>query len=250
MKKKLLFIDPVYDNSYKDLFLKSFNEIKGNNTEVDFVSLGDKPGPDHLEYNCYEIMVMPDILRMVRQAEQENYDAVIIGCFYDPALRACREISRKMAISFPAEASLHIASTLGENISIIVGRQKWIPEIKENVHKYGFSNKIVSIKPLNLGVLDFQKDHKATLKKMRACAIEAVEKDGADAIILGCTMELGFYKQLQEELGVPVIDVSLAAFKYAEFFAELKQKLNWTHSKKVGYESPPLSEIKRFQPFL
>ena len=246
MKKRLLFIDPVYDNSFKDIFLKSFNEIKDVQTEVNVVSLGEKQGPDHLEYSCYEIMVMPDILRIVWQAEKDDYDAVIIGCFYDPALRACREISSKMAVSLPAEASLHIAATLGENISIIVGRQKWIPEKKENVHKYGFSNKVVSIKPLNLGVLDFQKDHKETMKKIRSCALEAVERDGADVIILGCTMELGFYKQLQEELGVPIIDVSLAAFKYAEFLAELKQKLDWTHSKKVGYESPPQLEIEKF----
>ncbi|WP_342605205.1 aspartate/glutamate racemase family protein [Peribacillus sp. FSL E2-0159] len=247
--KKILFIDPVYNDEYLHFFSEYFDKLKEDDTDVDVISLGEKHGPEHLEYSCYEIMVMPDIIRTVKKAEERGYDAAIIGCFYDPALRACREVSEKMVISAPAEASLHIASTLGENISIIVGRQKWIPEIKENVHKYGFSQKVASIRPLELGVLDFQKDHAQTLKKMRTAAIEAVEKDGADVIVLGCTAEIGFFEELQKELGIPVVDVSLAAFKYAEFLASIKQKLDWTHSKRIGYESPPIKEMETFRLF-
>jgi allantoin racemase len=43
---------------------------------------------------------------------------------------------------------------------------------------------------------------------------------------------------------VPVIDAVLAPLKYAEFLIELKEKINWTHSKIEGYETPPISEIK------
>jgi allantoin racemase len=246
MSKRVLYIDPVYNDDYLGLFQEHFDRIKEAGTLVDVVSLGAGQGPEHLEYNCYEVMVMPDILRAVKQADEAGCDAAIIGCFYDPALRACREISKNMAVTAPAEASLHIAATLGESISIIVGRQKWIPEMKENVHKYGFGHKLASFKPLELGVLDFQRNHAETLKKIRAAAAEAIERDGADVIILGCTAELGFFGQLQQELGVPVLDVSLASLKYAEFLAGLKQKLSWGHSKRVGYQPPPDEEVEAF----
>ncbi|MDF2680579.1 MAG: hydantoin racemase [Brevibacillus sp.] len=249
MGTKILYIDPICSDDDVELFTSQFSQIVGPNTTVDVASFGTKSGPLHLEYNCYEVMVMPDIVHMVKKAEEDGYDAAIIGCFYDPALRACREVSKYMAITAPAEASLHIATTLGESVSIIVGRQKWIPEMKENVHKYGFSHKLASFKSLEMGVLDFQKDHKMTMSRIRQAAREAIERDGADVIILGCTAEIGFYQELQDELGFPVIDVSLASVKYAEFLVNIKQKMKWSHSKKVGYQSPPDLEVKAFHLF-
>jgi allantoin racemase len=116
--------------------------------------------------------------------------------------------------------------------------------MEENVINYGFRDKLASFKSVNLGVYDFHKDEKLTEKLLKKAAKEAIEKDGAEVIILGCTIQFGFYKELQEYLGVPVIDAVLAPLKYAEFLIELKEKINWTHSKIGGYETPPISEIK------
>ncbi len=243
MEKRILWINPVTTDLFNTIFKSEFDRIKQAGTIVDVVSLTPGPGPTHLEYNCYEVMLMPEILRVIKKAEEDGYDAAIIGCFYDPVLRAAREISKKMVVTAPAEASLHIASTLGESISIIVGRRKWIPEMRENVHKYGFADKLASFKSLDMGVHDFQKDHQVTMQRMREAAREAVEKDGANVLVLGCTIEFGFYREIQEELGVPVIDASLAPFKYAEFLIELNQKFGWSHSKLDGYQSPPDDEV-------
>jgi allantoin racemase len=40
-----------------------------------------------------------------------------------------------LVVTAPAEASMHIAVTLGQRFSIIVGRTKWIPLMRENVIK-------------------------------------------------------------------------------------------------------------------
>lgn len=249
MKKKILFINPLHTDVFDKEFISQFNRFKSPETEVDLISFKPGEGPIHLEYNCYEAAVIPELIRTVKKAELDGYDAAIIGCFYDPALRACREVAEKMVITAPAESALHIATTLGENFSIIVGRRKWIPEMRENVHKYGFSQKLSSFKSIELGVHDFQKDHEETKKRIRQAAKEAIEKDGADVIVLGCTAEFGFFEVLQEELGVPVIDASLSPFKYAEFLVELKQRLAWSHSKEVGYQSPPANEVCDFRLF-
>jgi len=244
MGKKILWINPVATDALDTVFRAEFEKVKEPDTSVDVVSLAARPGPTHLEYNSYEVLIMPELLKLVKQAEDDGYDAAVIGCFYDPMLRAAREISQKMAVTAPAEACLHIAATLGESISVIVGRDKWIPEMKENVHKYGFGHKLASFVSIGLGVHDFQRDHAVTERKMREAVKKAVEEDGADVIVLGCTMEFGFYQQIQEAYGVPVIDASLAPFKYAEFLAELRQKLKWGHSKRVGYQSPPQAELQ------
>ncbi|BAD77182.1 MULTISPECIES: aspartate/glutamate racemase family protein [Geobacillus] len=249
MGKKILWINPVATNLFDETFKKEFEKVKQPDTMVDVVSLPPASGPTHLEYNCYEVMIMPEILRMIKKAEEEEYDAAIIGCFYDPALRAAREITEKMVVTAPAESSLHIAATLGESISIIVGRRKWIPEMRENVHKYGFGEKLASFKSIDMGVHDFQRDRNETVRRIKQAAQEAKEKDGADVIILGCTIEFGFYHEVQAEIGIPVIDASIAPLKYAEFLVEINQKFGWGHSKLYGYQSPPNEEIEAWNLF-
>jgi allantoin racemase len=242
---KILFIDPVGTDLFDQSIKEYLETAKHPETQVDVVSL--ERGPMHLEYHYYEALVIADTLHTVRKAELDGYDAAVIGCFYDPGLLEAREITEKLVVTAPAEAAMHIATTLGHSFSILVGRRKWIPKMHENVVKYGFSEKLASFKSLDMGVYDFQKDPALTAQRMRDAAREAVEVDGAEVIILGCTIEFGFYKELQEELGVPVIDAILAPFKYAEFLSELKERFAWTHSKIYGYESPPRSEIAEWK---
>jgi allantoin racemase len=58
----------------------------------------------------------------------------------------------------PAEACMHLATTVGERVSILVGRSKWIPEMHENAVKYGFADKIASFRLLRMTVNEFQQD--------------------------------------------------------------------------------------------
>jgi len=241
MSNRILWINPVGTDLFDQPIKEFLDQAKRSETTINVVSLGR--GPMHLEYHYYESLILADTLHEVRRAEKEAYDAAVIGCFYDPGLREAREIVENLVVTAPAEAAMHIATTLGHTFSVLVGRKKWIPKMHENVVKYGFTDQLSSFKPLEMGVYDFQKDPAETAQRMRAAAKEAVEVDRAEVVILGCTIEFGFYKELQAELGVPVIDAVLAALKYAEFLIELKKRFGWGHSKVYGYESPPLDEI-------
>lgn len=121
--------------------------------------------------------------------------------------------------------------------------------MRENVHKYGFGEKLASFKSIDMGVHDFQRDRNETVRRIKQAAQEAKEKDGADVIILGCTIEFGFYHEVQAEIGIPVIDASIAPLKYAEFLVEINQKFGWGHSKLYGYQSPPNEEIEAWNLF-
>jgi len=242
--RRILWINPIGLNSFDAPIKEIFEQEKMADTAIDVVSLNR--GPQHLEYHYYEMLIMLDTLHLIKQAEKDGYDAAVIGCFYDPGLRESREITERMVVTAPAEACLHIATTLGDSFSVIVGRQKWVPAMKENVFKYGFEKKLASFKPVDLGVHDFHRDEKETERRLKSAAREAVEHDKAEVIILGCTMQFGFYRELQDHVGVPVIDAILAPLKYAEFLVELKQKFGWLHSKKYGFETPPDTEIREW----
>ncbi|MCL2392167.1 MAG: aspartate/glutamate racemase family protein [Oscillospiraceae bacterium] len=243
-EKKILYIQPIKGNEAGDAELEAFlNEHKSSSTtHVDVVSF--KQAPSHLEHHFYEALVAKDILKTVRQAEIDGYDAAVIGCFYDPFLDIAKEISQGMPVTAPAEASMHIAATIANSFSIIVGRNKWIPKMHENVVRYGYRDYLASFRPLGIGVLDFQADKERTERLMREEIKKAIEQDRAEAIILGCTMEFGFFRKLQEEFALPVIDCALASLKYAEHLADLREVCGWTISKIGGFDGPAKGELK------
>lgn len=240
MVQKILYIDPVGVEVVAEGH-EFLSRQKQESTELTMVTL--PRGPEHLEYRYYEALVLVDILHLVMEAEQQGFDAVVIGCFYDVGLQAAREVAERMVVVAPCEASVHIAATLGDKFSIIVGRRKWIPEMMENTLRYGMKERLASFKAVDLGVLEFHQDEEETARRFIQVGREAIDRDGAEVLVLGCTATYGFYRVLQEELGVPVIDSMIAAFKTAEFAADLKNRFGWSHSKVGGYESPPPGEF-------
>ncbi|MGB9898786.1 aspartate/glutamate racemase family protein [Thermanaerothrix sp.] len=244
MKRKILYIEPVVSEMV-DSWEEYLSKFKSPNTELEVTSLPE--GPRHLEYYSYGPLVVPQILKMIKKAERDNFDGVIIGCFYDPGLREAREIAEKLVVTAPAEASMHIAATLGQRFSIIVGRTKWIPLMRENVIKYGFQDHLASFRAIGMGVLDLQVDPEETKRRIAQAAERAIESDGAEVIILGCTHQFGFYQELQGTLRVPVIDVACAALNYAEFLIDLRDKHGWYFNKKNEYLPPPREEIEAWK---
>jgi len=246
MANRILWINPVSEVAAQNQPVAEFiNNIKRSDTQVDVISL--KRGPMHLQYFYYRALVLSDSLNQIKRAEKEGYNAAIIGCFADPGLREAREITDRIVVTAPAEASMLIASGLGRRFSIIVASDKSIPQMYENVINYGLVTRLASFESLDLKVLDFQQDKTETMRRIHKAAERAIHEKFAEVIILGCTMEFGFYKELQEELKIPVIDAIVASIKYAEFMIELRKNFGWGHSKICNYKSPPISEIREWK---
>jgi allantoin racemase len=186
-------------------------------------------------------------MHAVKRAENDRYDAVVLGCFYDLALQEAREVSERMVITAPAESCMLNACSLGDKFSIVVGRRKWVPQMMGTVVKYGLRDRLASFKVLDLGVLDFQREKAETERRQRKVIREALENDGAEVIILGCTAEFGFWATLQREFRVPVLDPVIVPLKYAEHLVGLRDRFGWSHSKLAAYESPPADEIKKWE---
>jgi len=238
---RILWINPIGTNAFDADTLKILSEAKRTGTQVDLVSLpADRPR--HLEYHAYEGLVVADIVRLTYEAANQ-YDAIVIGCFYDVGLREAREVSGRAIVTAPCQSATAIASNLGNTFSVLVGRRKWAPKMSENVRQYGHGHRMVSMRPLDLGVHDFQADHDRTCDCLLTEGRKAIQEDGAEVIILGCTAEYGFHEKMQCELGVPVIDAVLAPFKYAEFLAELARRFGWYPSRMWGSQSPPQAEL-------
>jgi len=234
---RILYIRPVAESTQAEEMKAVLKKAARNDTDVSVTSL-PPDRPKHLEYHAYEAIAVNDIVSIVR-SKREEVDGFILGGFYDMGLRAAREISGRAIVTAPCEASTSIARALGARFSVLVGRRKWIPKMTDNVIRYGHGAAMASMRPIGLGVEAIRDDPERALVRLREEARRAIEEDGAEVIILGCTAKYGFDEELTKELGAPVIDSMVAALRYAEMLAG-----TWLPSRLGGSEPPPEREIE------
>jgi allantoin racemase len=243
---KIMYLSPVaHRDGHDDLFADMARDYKMPGTEVHVTSLpGETVGHfSHIEFRSFEGMVTAGIIRASRAAAREGFDALVIGCFYDTGLPEAREVSGDMIVTAPCVASCEIAASLSNRFGVIVGRRKWVDQMQATVWAHGHRDRLAGFYHVDLGVTEFQEDHARTEERLLAAGRKAVEEDYAESLILGCTMEVGFYKTVEDKLGVPVIDPSIAALKRAEYGAHLKRDCGWTPSRVWSCEAPPEQEI-------
>jgi allantoin racemase len=233
---RILYINPIGTDVLDKNVLETIKKVKRPDVEARVVHLSK--GPVHMEYHYYEHLNLSETLEWVKRAEKEGYDAAVIGCFYDPGFREAKEL-----VSIPvvpvAMATMHVAATLGHKFSIIVGRRKWIPRMESNVVMYGLERKLASFRVIDFTVPRMAEEPEKLKKAILAEAKKAIEEDGAEVIVLGCTGESGFMKELINKLRVPVLDPVVTSWKYAEMMADLYRKVGLTHSRLYGFEPPP-----------
>ena len=88
---KILVINPNTSQSMTNHILKALTPIKRTDTELTVTR--PERGPETIESAYDEAFATPPTLDLVKKANQERYDAVIIACFSDPGLDAAKEIS-------------------------------------------------------------------------------------------------------------------------------------------------------------
>jgi len=175
----------------------------------------------------YESLTLPDTLRMIVESESDGFDAAVIGCYCDPALIEAREVADRLVITAPAEASMLLATTMGQRFSTLVPTRELVSPMALTVTSYGLNEKCASLRPIGMGVHELQKDPQATLACLEQVGRQAIKEDYADVIILGCTDFFGMHAELQSILGRPVIDCVLASVAFADFLADAKKNLGY-----------------------
>ena len=260
MNIKVMYLNPVGNSAYDRVFADMIEQYKYPATSADVVSMNPAGVPhdmNNLEYRSYESFIVNDTVKAARYASEQDYDAMVIGCFYDPALHDAREISGNTIIVAPCQASIVTALNIANNFSILIGKTKWENQMRQSVYEYGYRDKLASFQPIDMRVAEFHEDPARTRKRLQAAAVEAVQVHKAESIILGCTLEIGFYRELQDYLkgpeafpgaSIPVIDPSIAAFKAAENAALLK-KYGWQNSRYGSMQPPPEDELRAFNLF-
>jgi len=259
MKTRLLFIQafdlpdgsPYKHRSFeggKESQLMNFDAVSHLLDDVDWAlhsgplaPYGDWPVESRGEF-C---QVGAGRIPIVREAcESGDYDAIVLLGGGDPGFHEAREIARhyKIPVTACAHSQMHLATALGRRFSVIEMSENMMMYYRDLIDVHGFADHCVSIRnlafelprpgrthPVNLGEEKrraLQGDVSPMLEAAVEAAISAIEEDGAEVLIFGCSCTYWMRSFLQERLtdagwDVPVLEGYSSAITLAKTLVAL-----------------------------
>jgi allantoin racemase len=192
-------------------------------TAVEIRSIAE--GPETVEQDLDELLAGPAILQEVRRAESEGASAVVVDCALDPALSALRE-----AVTIPVigagQSAFALALLLGDSFSIVSPLRSLAPAYRRRAREYGFDSHLASIRTIDFPIMDLLRAEAG--EAFVAAGTSAIEEDGAEVLVLGCTGMSPLIPALRARLPVPLVDPAATAISCAEMVV----KLGLSHSKR------------------
>lgn len=171
-------------------------------------------GPASIEGHYDEAISTPGLVEEVRRAEAEGIDGVVVACFDDPAIGACRELVSGPVLGI-CEAAMHAATMLASSFSVVTTLPRSVPIIEDLALRYGMERRCRRVRAADIPVLALEEDPGARQRVLTEIR-RAVAEDHCEAVILGCAGMADLTEWLTREAGVPVIDGVAVAVKMVE----------------------------------
>jgi allantoin racemase len=234
---RILLINPNTSHSFTDKIQAIAEKYALPGTFVQAVN--PETGPRSIESIYDELLSSPGTLE-VALANLENYDAFVIACYSDhPTVYALREVTDKPVLGI-AEASVYLACMLGHKFSVVTTNREWEPLLWDAVRHYGMAERCASVRSTGMPVLALESaSPEETYQMILEASRQAIEKDGAEVICLGCAGMTGLDKRLEAELQVPVVDGVVGALKLLEGLVGYGLRT----SKRLAYSQPGYKEL-------
>lgn len=147
------------------------------------------------------------------QATGLKPSAVLIGCFGDPGLFALRD-GAGVPVNGLAEAAFAAASKHGR-FAIVTGGDRWRPMLERLAHALGYGSTLAGIHTVAPSGAQLAADPVGARKLLAEACCEAVERFGAQAVILGGAGLAGMAVDIAANVYVPLIDSVSAGAEWA-----------------------------------
>ncbi|MGP0048606.1 MAG: aspartate/glutamate racemase family protein [Solirubrobacteraceae bacterium] len=144
------------------------------------------------------------------ESHENAFDGAVVACFGDPGLFAARELTAAPVVGI-AEASFLTAMTLGRRFSVLTTLDRGVPPIEDLIRLHGVEGRCASVRASGLTVLEAHGDADAAAVALEREGREAIERDRAEVLCLGCGGMVGLRERLEASLAVPVVEAVPAA---------------------------------------
>ena len=234
VERRIAFINPFGTAAFDEIIRETLVPYAMRGTLVDVIHL--EGVPENIDYYYPKHLMELAIFEKVRQLEEAGYDAVVVGCCYDPGVRVARELVDIPVIG-PLEAAMNYASYVGHRFTVITDHRKALPWLEDLVRLHGTAN-CRGVRCIDWYVTEMIQDTTAVANDAAAACLEALRKDTSEVVILGCTIIGGCLEREIMTTGrhreLPILNPNLLALKAAESLADLHQRGKYTISR-VGF---------------
>lgn len=207
--------------------------------DVEVVTVTPEKGPLTIETFYDDYLAIPGILQEILKNE-DDFDAFVIGCWGDPGIEAAREITDKPVVGI-AEASMYVCNMIAAKWAVATVLHRIKDFVNKTVLKTGFhigpAERCVGVFTTDLTVADTEHLRDAACNSLEAAGRKAIA-EGAEAIALGCAGMSGLDVELEEKLGIPVVDSVRASVQMAESLVRLGKRTSKVNTYKYPERKP------------
>ncbi|HUG16616.1 MAG TPA: aspartate/glutamate racemase family protein [Thermomicrobiales bacterium] len=197
-------------------------------------------GPRSIESMWEEYLSVPGMMELAVELEREGFDAIVPGCFGDPGIDGARELV-SIPVLGPGATSMLVAANLGHRFSIVTVLENVVRPLENLALLTGVAHKLASVRQIGIPVLELNSDPDATFSRLIEVSRAVIEQDHADVLVLGCGTLSFRASELQDAVGVPVVNPLQVTLK----FAELLVQSGLSHSKR-SHPVPPKLAVAAF----
>lgn len=235
---RILVINPNTNPRNTKVIADAIAAYKTPGIEVDVVN--PEKGPLGLESYYHNYLAAVEVHKMIPEAEKKGYNGVVIAAFGDPGIEAAKELATIPVVGI-TEASYSLARLLATKFLVIVSADTAVPRQMRYIKKLGIPDYQFAFRPIGLTVLGVMEDRVSAKDLIAKNCEQSLKDTGAELIVMGCSGFSGLRKDLEKQLGVPVIDPVVAGVHVCATLAHM----GLAQSKSTTFRIPPQFEIKR-----
>ena len=209
---RLLLLNANSSEGITDLVVSASRRLAAPSTEL--VGVTARFGPRYIGTRAAYAIASHAVLDAYA-AHGAGADAILLACFGDPGLSALREVSAVPVVGM-AEAGCRAAVARGGRFAIVTGGVRWIAMLTEYVAALGLSDHLAGVHAVAPTGAEIAANPEASVALLADACRAAVEKGGADVVVLGGAGLAGIAAQVTGAVPFPVIDGLAAAITAAE----------------------------------
>lgn len=234
---KLLVIIPIVTTQFNDALKKEISVVQASDFQIDYKNLTQ--GTNFIESRYAEFLDTESIVEIAKQAQQDGYDAIFITCFGEPGVSVVRELVEIPVIGGFLSSAM-TSNLLSRKFSIVTVVPDVVPMLRELARTLGVEENLTSIRVIDVPVPQLG-NIPLVEEKLLEQSLAAIQIEGAQAILMGCTGMLGVREYVQSEIQktlslknpVPVVSPNQHSVGYLQSMV----RMGLTHSRLAFFKS-------------
>ena len=236
------FVDPAVHHAYVERLTDYLSRLAGPDTTFEFRGLDP---PDRHLHRITETRCAAQAVASVIEAEDEGFDAVILGHFQDSGLWDARAAVDIPVLGLGETSMLH-ACTLGHRIGLVTISPVFVRWHEEQIVRYRLEHRVVGVRAMETSVElymqafedqpaygEVRRQFVAQAAPLAAAGVEIViPAGGLPALLLRDEHDL-------EIGGATVLNPTAVTAKQAETAVELRRLSGTRTSRHSTFASPP-----------